>query len=141
MNIAEAFNSGTALESGKLIRAERTSPDDPLIVSSQLIDVPEGKTEEQFVDGLLASADSYDGETNYPVLGISCAGRLPCANSNSFIGNILRQTGVAVEPAETAPLWTRDALPGDRKEPAPPLVKDLVRNLLNQAERMIKRAY
>jgi RHS repeat-associated protein len=138
VNIAEAFNSGTAFRPGKLVRDQMTSADSPSIVGTQLIEVPEGMTESEFVQGLQASADSYDGQTNYPVGGnaVGCAGRAPCANSNSFIGNILRQNGVDVNPALPAPMWNTDALPGDRRESAPPRpgpIKRVIRDWLNQA--------
>ena len=138
--IAEATNI-----QGKLIEGVVSSVEDGDVEVLQTINLPEGVSENEFLEGVFDLVTAYDDQTNYPDAGVSCRNvASPCANSNSFIGNILRRMGVDIEPAGSAPLWSRNALRGDRaRNPLNPAEKRqyAVKSIFNQAEWYITKGY
>ena len=82
---------------GQTSKDDPTSPDDPRIVGREKIELPEGVSEDEFVAGVIEMVGNYENDTDYPVAGVLCTGG-NCANSNSFVGTVLREMGVNTTP-------------------------------------------
>ena len=85
---------------------------------SETIEVPEGQTEEEFVENISNAANSYNNNVEYGMFG---QGKIPIGgpnstrtkltgNSNSLAGSSLRMAGSNFQPSVNAPGWNTNVI-------------------------------
>jgi len=103
---------------GNLVRNEQTDPSS--IENKEVLDIPDGMTEEEFKNELLKQASSYDNSVPYNPLPGNPDSRIDNGNSNSLIGSVLRAAGSDFEPSRISPGFKINVLPGNRVRKARP---------------------
>ncbi|NLY75287.1 MAG: RHS repeat-associated core domain-containing protein, partial [Firmicutes bacterium] len=98
------FTSGRGY--GNLIKKVVSNPDQISQSDRQIVPIPEGMTSETFAKSLLIGNLLYSNDMPYiDVPGLSLSHG---ANSNSFVGSLLRLAGSDFRPDRLCPGWDRD---------------------------------
>ena len=103
------LTQGNELGWGNLEANRVTDPESISSEDREIVPIPEGMTEEQFVVEIINARKSYDDQVNYAPLPVGNRG-----NSNSLVGSVLRAAGSNFEPSRWAPGWRKNVLPGQR---------------------------
>ncbi len=121
---------------GNLVGSIETDPTDVGAGDREMIPVPEGMTEEEFVSALEGAFASYDNNVTYKPL-FPNAGQ---GNSNSLVGSVLRKSGSDFTPSRNTPGFKRNVLPSQDRRSIATKITDNVKGFLGRMQSAIRTA-
>ncbi|NET37573.1 MAG: RHS repeat-associated core domain-containing protein [Cyanothece sp. SIO1E1] len=120
---------------GNLLGYTETEPEKIAAGDREMIPIPEGMTEDEFVKSLEANFASYDNAVTYSPIPKAGEG-----NSNSLVGSVLRKSGSDFTPSRNTPGFKRNVLPSQDRRSTATKIADNVKGFLGRMQSAIRTA-